>query len=279
MIYATLSQGFKSGGFDARSNQSPAADDPAPHNPNYGSVASEQFIGSFEFEEEAALTLEVGKKSTLLNGRANLNIAAFYTEYDDLQVSIFDGTLGFNVGNAGAAQTMGVEVDGRIAITDSLTLSTSLAWLDFEFTDFKNSQCFQQQSDPDDDGQCDFTGKTNQYVANYSGSISLAYRRPFSNSMAFSSALDIVFTDDYNPTQDLDPKLLQDGYQKLNLRLALADDKAGWEAALIGRNLTNEVVITYANSMSLANSIFGSIGHYAFIERPRSIAAQFTYRW
>ncbi|MFQ3199314.1 MAG: iron complex outermembrane receptor protein [Zhongshania sp.] len=279
MMYATLSQGFKSGGFDARSNQSPAADDPAPHNPNYGGVPSEQFLGSFEFEEEEALTLEVGNKSTLFNGRTNLNIAAFYTEYNNLQVSIFDGTLGFNVGNAGAAQTMGVEVDGRIALSDSLTLSAALAWLDFEFTDFKNGQCYQQQPDPEDDGLCDFTGQTNQYVADYSGNISLAYRQPFSESLEFSSTLDIVFTDDYNPTQDLDPRLLQDGYQKLNLRLALADNKAGWEAALIGKNLTNEVVITYANSMSLANSIFGSIGHYAFIERPRSIAAQFTYRW
>ncbi|MFT5603415.1 MAG: iron complex outermembrane receptor protein [Paracoccaceae bacterium] len=279
MLYATLSQGFKSGGFDARSNQSPAADDPAPHNPNYGDTPDEQFIGSFKFEEEEALTLELGNKSTLFDGRATLNVAAFYTEYDDLQVSIFDGTLGFNVGNAGAATTMGMEMDGRVALTDYLTLSAALAWLDFEFTDFKNGQCFQQQADPEDDGLCDFTGQTNQYVADYSGNISLSYRRPVAASLEFSSALDVVFTDDYNPTQDLDPRLLQDGYQKVNLRLALADIDAGWEAAIIGKNLTDEVVITYANSMSLANSIFGSIGHYAFIERPRSIAAQFSYRW
>lgn len=279
MAYLTLSQGFKSGGFDARSNQSPALDDPAPHNPNYGNIPEEQFAGSFEFEEEEALTLELGNKSTLLDGRANLNVAAFYTEYDDLQVSIFDGTLGFNVGNAGAAQTMGLELDGRIAVTESLTLSAAIAWLDFEFTDFKNGQCFQQQADPEDDGLCDFTGKTNQYVADYSGNVSLSYRTPVAQSLEFSGALDVVFTDDYNPTQDLDPRLLQDGYQKVNLRLALADINAGWEAALIGKNLTDEVVITYANSMSLANSIFGSVGHYAFIERPRSIAAQFSYRW
>ncbi|MAY36613.1 MAG: TonB-dependent receptor [Spongiibacteraceae bacterium] len=279
MLFATLSQGFKSGGFDARSNQSPAADDPAPHNPNYGDDPQEQFIGSFEFEEEEAITLEVGSKSTLWDGRADLNATAFITEYDDLQVSIFDGTLGFNVGNAGAARTMGIEVDGRVALTDSLTLSGALAVLDFEFTKFENGQCFQQQPDPDGDGLCDFTGKTNQYVADYSGNLSLAYENPLANGLTVRGAFDVVFSGEYNPTQDLDPRLLQDAYYKVNLRAAIADEAAGWEFALIGKNLTDEVIITYANSMSLANSVFGAIGHYAFIERPRNVAAQFTYRW
>ena len=279
MLFATLSQGFKSGGFDARSNQSPAADDPAPHNPNYGDDPEEQFIGSFEFEEEEAITLEVGSKSTLWDGRADLNATAFITEYDDLQVSIFDGTLGFNVGNAGAARTMGIEVDGRVALTDSLTLSGALALLDFEFTKFENGQCFQQQPDPDGDGLCDFTGKSNQYVADYSGNLSLAYENPIANGLTVRGAFDVVFSGEYNPTQDLDPRLLQDAYYKVNLRAAIADEAAGWEFALIGKNLTDEVIITYANSMSLANSVFGAIGHYAFIERPRNIAAQFTYRW
>lgn len=115
-------------------------------------------------------------------------------------------------------------------------------------------------------------------MADYSGNISLDYRRAF-GKLEFSGTADVVFTGDYNPTQDLDPRLEQDGYQKLNVRLALADPAAGWEAALIGKNLTDEVVITYANSMALANSVFGSIGHYAFIERPRSVAAQLSYRW
>lgn len=279
MLFATLSQGFKSGGFDARSNQSPAADDPAPHNPNYGDDPEEQFIGSFEFEEEEAITLELGSKSTFWDGRADLNATAFITEYDDLQVSIFDGTLGFNVGNAGAARTMGIEVDGRVALTDSLTLSGALALLDFEFTKFENGQCFQQQPEPDGDGLCDFTGKTNQYVADYSGNLSLAYENPLANGLTVRGAFDVVFSGEYNPTQDLDPRLLQDAYYKVNLRAAIADEAAGWEFALIGKNLTDEVIITYANSMSLANSVFGAIGHYAFIERPRNIAAQFTYRW
>lgn len=275
MVYATASQGFKSGGFDARSNASPEANDPAPHNPGF----NEPLIGSFEFEEEEARSLEIGAKTAWLNGAAELNIAAFFTQYDDLQVSIFDGTLGFNVGNAGEAETMGVELDGRVALNQHLMLTGSLAFLDFEFTDFENGQCFQGQADPEGDGLCDYEGKTNQYVADYSGNLALAYTRPFGRSLEFRGSLDVNFTDDYNPTQNLDPSQEQDAYYVVNLRLALADVGAGWEVALIGKNLGDEDIVTFANDVPLANSVFGSIGHSGFVARERNVALQASYRW
>jgi outer membrane receptor protein involved in Fe transport len=66
---------------------------------------------------------------------------------------------------------------------------------------------------------------------------------------------------------------------KVNARLALADLNSGWEVALVGKNLTDEDVISYSNDTPLANSSFGSINHYAFVERPRSVAVQASYRW
>ncbi len=275
MLYATAGIGFKSGGFDARSNASPEANDPAPHNPTFDTP----LIGSFEYDEEKAQSLELGAKTTLLDGAAELNIAAFYTEYDDLQVSIFDGTLGFNVGNAGAAETMGLELDGRMALSENLMLIGAIAFLDFEFTDFENGQCYQDQPDPEGDGLCDYKGQTNQYVADYSGNLSLAYTKPFGDSYEFRATGDVVFTGDYNPTQNLDPDMEQDAYQKFNGRISVANIEKGWEVALIGKNLTDEEIITYANDTPLSNSIFRSKGHYAFVERPRSIALQASYRW
>ena len=46
---------------------------------------------SFEFEDEEATNFELGGKFTLAGGALELNIAAFQTEYKDLQISIFDG--------------------------------------------------------------------------------------------------------------------------------------------------------------------------------------------
>lgn len=273
MAYATASIGYKSGGFDARSNASPS---PAV---NAGGASIE---GSFEYDEEQATSFEIGAKTSFMDGRGELNIAAFFTKYDDLQVSIFDGTLGFNVGNAGAAETKGIELDGRFAITDRLMMGAALAFLDFEFTDFENGQCYQGQT-PDtvtpSANYCDYKGKTNQYVADYSGNVTFTYTREFGDALELRAGTDFVFTDDYNSSQNLDPSQEQDGYVKVNARLALADIKSGWEVALIGKNLTDEDVISYSNDTPLANSSFGSINHYGFVERPRSVAVQASYRW
>lgn len=280
MLYTTLSRGFKSGGFDARSNASPAANAIRPlQNPDSEPLI---LVGSFEYEEEQATSLEAGAKTTLMDGAAELNIAAFYTEYDDLQVSIFDGTLGFNVGNAGAATTMGIELDGRIALTENLMVTGALALLDFEFTDYDNGQCFQgQPADSVVDGieYCNYKGKTNQYVADYSGNVGLVYTTMVSNDLEFRGGADFVFTGDYNSSQNLDPSQEQDAYVKTNIRLSLADVVAGWEVALLGKNITDETVISYSNDTPLSSNIFGSIGHYGFVEAPRTIAIQGTYRW
>ena len=73
---------------------------------------------------------------TLLDGAATLNIAVFHTEYEDLQVSIFDSVASFNVQNAAGATSEGVEVEGRLMLSESLMVSGNMAFLDFEYDDF-----------------------------------------------------------------------------------------------------------------------------------------------
>jgi hypothetical protein len=103
MAYASWSTGFKSGGFDAAA-----------------SMAS-----SWEFEEEEATTYELGAKTTWLDGAAEVNVALYRTEYDDLQTSQFDGTLSFVVGNAKETVVQGLELDGRWAVVTYLRGATS----------------------------------------------------------------------------------------------------------------------------------------------------------
>jgi iron complex outermembrane recepter protein len=267
MVYTTLSQGSKSGGYDARANAGTAV---SP----FGNQ------GTFEFEDEEATSFELGSKMTLLDGAAELNIAAFYTEYSDLQVSIFDGTLGFNVGNAGEAETMGLEMDGRIRVSENLTLIGSLALLDFEFTDFDNGQCnFGETASSQDGVNCNYDGRSNQYVADWSGALTADYAVPLGGALEFRAVVDVVFTDDYNPTQTLDPNMEQDGYAKVNARLSLSDLESTWEIALVGKNLTDEEVMTYANATPLAGNIFNTASYYAFYEREQSVAIQGLYRF
>lgn len=281
MTYLTWSRGFKSGGFDARSNASPSAE-PVPQNPNALPDTSPRpvLIGTFEYEEEESESIEIGVKMSLFDGVAEFNAALFNTRYDNLQVSVFDGTLGFNVGNAASAVTQGAELDGRWQITESLMLAGALAYLDFEFEDYQNGQCLAGQEPTSPDGiNCDYSGKTNQYVAEWAGNLILVWRAPLTDTLGIGISVDAIFTDDYNPAQNLDPAVDQDGYVKWNGRISIGALDRSWDVALVGKNLSNEVIITYAGDTPTAFTIFGSKGHYAFLESPRSIALQANYHW
>lgn len=127
-LLASVRQANKLGGFDARSNTRP---DVAP-----GTNAP---AGTFEFKDEEAITYEVGARAFIPGGQ--VFATAFFTDFTNLQVSRSDGNLGANVDNAGAARTKGIEIEGLQAITENFSLQYSLAWIDFEFTDFLLGSC------------------------------------------------------------------------------------------------------------------------------------------
>lgn len=278
MAYFTATKGFKAGGFDARSNAT--QDDELTYRNPLATVPNQTvLVGTFEYDEEEAISYELGLKTGLLDGAAEFNIAAFYTEYSNLQISIFDGSIGFKVGNAKEAVTMGIEMDGRWQVTDYLSLGGALALLDFEFTDFPNGQCRQDQvSDSPNGRDCNYTGWSNQYVADWSGTFIIGYIRPISHTLGIGASLDVIFTDDYNPSSNLDPRVEQDAFYKVNGRLGIGAIDQSWELALIGKNLTDEVIVVYAADTPLAKNLFGTTSHTGFIDAPRSVALQFTYR-
>lgn len=287
LFYSSYKNGFKPGGFDVRSN--------AP--PNIEQVIGNPLAfskgGSFEFDDEQIKAFEMGAKFSF-DRRVELNVAYYYTEISDLQVSLFDGALGFNVSNAAEAVSQGLEFDGRWSIDENWLLSGSIGFMDFEFKDYENGLCtgseqlnaaqtgFGANGKPVSQGtdcEADFSGKTNQYVADFSGSISIAYEKDITDQLMFRSSLDMVFSDDYSPAQNLDAVIQQDAFQKFNMRLAIADIDGKWEIALLGRNITDEEIISYANDVPLSTSQFGSATYYGVYERPASWALQARYNF
>lgn len=290
MLYASATKGYKSGGYDARSNASPGGPTyalaPAPGvtascatstvNPALGRCLD----GAFEYDKEEATGVEIGAKAVVADGAGEVNVAAFRTDYQDLQVSIYDGILGFNVGNAAEAVSQGVELDSRWLVTHGLILSASLAWLDFEFEKFPNGQCVQGQA-PTTPGtaNCDYKGKSNQYVAEWSGNLGADYTLSLTDALDLRTTLDLIYSSDYSPTQNLDSRVQQDSYVKVNARIALVGNGAQWELALVGKNLTDEKVVSYANDAPLAYNFFTTVAHYGIIEPPRTVAVQGMYRF
>jgi iron complex outermembrane recepter protein len=283
MLYLSYTTGFKSGGFDVRANSHPitsinnAYDFTIP-------TAPKPIQGTFEFKDEQVINYEIGGKFVLAEGSAELNVALFRSEFTDMQTSQFDGKLSFNVGNAGAAVVQGLEVDGRWALTDNLLMRGGVAFIDFEYTDFPTSQCYFGQVDnidPKGDGVCDATGQSREFTPELQGNIGWDYTVHFSNGLKVVNTLDLIFSDEYLTTPSLDPKMKQEAYTKINARIGLSNSDETWELALIGKNLTDQSIITYANGLPVASTVTNGTGsgYYAFYERPASIALQGTFRF
>ncbi len=266
MVYASWTRGSKSGGFDFRAN-------------NRGRSATMR--EAFEFQDETANNYEVGGKLVLADGAAELNFAAFFTKFSDLQVSIFDGKLGFNVGNAAKAEVKGLEVDGRWQATDNLTLNGSMAYTDFKFKDYVNGQCYfgQAPNGPSAaNGDCDYSGKTQQLVSDFQATFGFNHSYDVSSDMVINTSANMFYTSSYNASPQLDPKLIQPGYATISARIGLASD-AGWELAVLGENLTDHTVKLFAADAPLSGSTFGAVANYNFLNRGRTVKFQATFNF
>ena len=263
MLYATAVTGFKAGGYDARANNT----------------------NSFEFEEEEATSFELGLKSSLLDNTLEVNLSYYRTDYDDLQISQFDGVLGFNVGNAKEALVQGFEIDGRWLITQELTMNYALAFLDHEFKDFDNGNCysFQAIEEPDtfdpNTGLCDYTGKSGQYTPSFTANLGFDYAKPINWGIFdyFRSSLGLYHSSSQNVDVNLNPLYEVDGYTKVDLRFALEGEN--FSVALFGKNVTDEEILTYAGNVPLSIGTFGTNTFYGFVDRPASYGIQLSYQY
>jgi iron complex outermembrane recepter protein len=298
MLYVSKSYGFKAGGYDVRSNSATSEETQSFGGLDNGIKMPLNSIGTFEFEDEKILSHELGIK-TRITENIELNAAYFYSEISDMQVSTFDGSVSFNVSNAGKARTQGLELELRAALSENLLFTASFATLDFKFLDYPNGPCITSDEllhangredemqrncrrlfDRDQKGfYSDLEGETNIYVADYSGLFSLHYKRDIFDSLMFNSSIDYAFTDEFFTNESLDPNMKQNGYGKFNVRLALSDIDNTWTAALLVRNLTDKSTLGFSNNVPLAASQFGAPTYYGFVEPGRSVALQLQYQY
>ena len=117
VVYALISQGYKAGGFQSE--------------PLTVALAQESF------NEETSTSYELGWKGEI-SGRARFSIAAYFQEYNDLQLSGFRTTAtSFSqiIFNAGGVETLGIEAEATILVTPDFRLNGSLAVLDTKLKD------------------------------------------------------------------------------------------------------------------------------------------------
>lgn len=155
MGYGTVAWGYRSGGFNFMYD---------PTRP-----------GSVRFDPETSLNYEAGIKTRWLDNRLFVNLAAYYIEIDDMQVSVgIPGKMTMMVENAGKATSRGVELEFGARPFSGFDLSASFGLVDIEYDQYNDKA-----------NGVDYAGKTPPYVPRYTYSLSAQYRRPITEQYAF----------------------------------------------------------------------------------------------
>jgi outer membrane receptor protein involved in Fe transport len=121
-LNAQVSQGFRLGGVNDPLNETLCEGDDLA------------IFGSFQsYSDEKMWNYEAGMKSTFANG-VTLNAAAFYSDIEDLQVTLDAGSCSSRISfNVPSAHTAGVEFELGANPSDALYLSVAGSFLDAQF--------------------------------------------------------------------------------------------------------------------------------------------------
>ena len=229
MFYASYGEGYKSGGTNTdRIN--------AVFNP--------------VFDAETSETIELGMKADFPDQNVRVNIAVYDTQVDGLQANSWTGT-GFNLQNAGTADTSGWEIETWWLPTDTLSFQAYWVRSDAKFESFENGTCWDAyvfhtgMPDPNSGGdidaeQCPRTGGRLGY--NPEDTFYFSFTKDFMLGDSASayvrgeySHYSEILTDG-----DLDPFTELDSLGLVNARLGVRWEDMGSELVFWGRNLSDE---------------------------------------
>jgi len=261
-VYGGYSQGWKAGTFDPR---------------------GANFV--FDFVEdgvdpEEVDSYELGAKATWLGGRAVTNVAAFYSDYTDLQVpgsqgidNDGDGVNDDFVGtltNVGEAEIYGLEFEGNVVLTQSLSLQASFSLLDTEIKEW----LFQGEDIADATVVQNTPEETAFLALNYAtplfaGSLNLtgswSYR---GDSSQFETPIDVID---------------QEAFSQFHASAVWVSDSDHWMLGIHGRNLTDEDVKTSAYCFGASAGCPTTIGlednTTIFYGPPRTVFGTVEYRF
>ncbi len=182
LIYASYAEGFKSG----------------------GARLAVDTIQSYDPEEVS--TYEIGVKSDLLDNRLRLNVAAFYSDYTDIQLLVSNELGQVSTANVGDAEIWGAEVEAFASPIRGLNLTAAIGWTDAEYTTINGT--FPGLSIDDD----------LPLTPEWNFSASAAYTFFLANDDELTVRADWNWRSEFTYQLENDPLELSDSYGLLNLR-------------------------------------------------------------
>tara|TARA_R110002073_G_scaffold104687_3_gene237027 strand:- start:1687 stop:4170 length:2484 start_codon:yes stop_codon:yes gene_type:complete len=258
MTYASISRGFKSGGFNQR---------------------RELEGNNGEFDPEKATNYEIGWKTSTDDRRLQFNGTFYLVNYDDFQAQSFDGST-FTVTNAGSMQSYGSELDLVFVPLADVVMGTAVGYNKAEYKDFDNAQCTVEQAvteyyerpggpvftgnqslPPGVAAVCvqDLEGKPIDNAPEWTVSSYIQYNRDLAENLVGTVRLEHSYTDSYYLDQDLDETLKNDAVDLVNLRFTLSNMENSWEVAVWGRNLLDEEYYNFGIDIPVIGGYVGAV--------------------
>lgn len=243
-VYATYSEGFKSGVVESVGLSTDVAD------------------------PEEIKSYEVGMKYDA--GRYQINVAAYYYDYTDVQVQFFDGLRNI-MGNAADAEIYGLDVDAMVLLTSSLELRASFSWLPTaEYKTFENALAFAPPFGPYGMQELilDVSGDRMLKSPKFTGNITLNYSKDVEWGNVDANLV-MYYSDSYK--WELSNRFKNDSHTTLSARVSLQPRDSNFVYSLWGKNLTNEEYLLGATPSGQSDS-----GIWA---SPRQLGATVEYRF
>ena len=213
MAYASATRGFKSGGFNITSPEAGRG-----------------------FAPEWAWSYEGGLKTVVGGGRARLNVAAFQTNYSDLQVqtAIRPGVL--DISNAAAATIRGVELEATTLVRDRVHAGGHVAWLDATYDQYLATGVGGVTSD--------VAGRRLNNSPEWSGRVWIDGICTIGRASSLSLRADSTWKTTVFFTPFNDSLQRQRPIGLLDISAEFRPTRRRWSVAAYARNLTNEDYIT-----------------------------------
>ncbi|WP_198398664.1 TonB-dependent receptor [Brevundimonas diminuta] len=209
--YVSYNRGYKSGGFAG------------------GMITDVQDLGPYD--DEVLNAYEVGFKSELFGRRARLNAAAFYYDYQDLQVYsyVVRGPTSVPIlDNASDAVIQGAEIELTVAPMKGLDISLGAAVLDSEYKNYISV------------GE-DFSGNRLPTAPKFTFNGAVSYQHSLGDKGDLLMTLSGSYRSKFYFSSGNVERLSQDGYWTVNGELGWALPDGKTEVGLWARNLTDEV--------------------------------------
>jgi iron complex outermembrane receptor protein len=221
LLYAMISRGFKSGGFqDTPSSAADAADD---------------------FKPEYAIQYELGQKSSFWDGALVWNNTLYLMDYTDLQTRRTLPNLAIVTDNAGQATIKGYETYLSWRVFGGARLVASYGYTDATFDEFNVEP------------GVSYAGNRISRTPQHEVVISPSYDFGLSSGASLSFAADYRYESKiYDDNSNAAPELRQPT-NFVDARLLYTSPQDKWALSIWGKNLTDEVTRTFQSVFLGAN--------------------------